>query len=264
MKIVKTFHPQIKKFKNIHRGESCYILCPGRSLNNFIPHENGIFIGCNLVTKANHLVQDPSFKYYFFGHGYNSSHCETQQDSMNYGNNYKEEVDNLGNHIQKFCFVGVNKNYTVHGVWDYDHLQKNNAIPVELCKNYIHCEISENPFYNHSAVFPCIQFALYSGFTQIYIVGADCNVPDKNNSGSQYFYQSSQIDIDYKNNAHSNSNIHKYWKLMYEFKNKFYPDAKFININPIGLIDIFDKDIYTRLNNEQTTEWWKSNKKYSK
>ena len=109
MDIVKTYHPLIKKFKNLHKDEICYIICPGKSLNNFRPQEKGIYIGCNLMVKAKHIIKDPNFKYYFFGHGYNPGNCYVSSNVMNFKENYKDEIDNLDRRVQKFCFVSVQK-----------------------------------------------------------------------------------------------------------------------------------------------------------
>ena len=68
MNIVKKYHSELLKYKNIHVGDVCYIFGSGPTFNRFKIQEEGIFIGCNHIIKNKYIREN--IKYYFFGHGY--------------------------------------------------------------------------------------------------------------------------------------------------------------------------------------------------
>ncbi len=231
MNIVETYHSQILKYKNKHQGETCYIFGSGPSLNKFKIQEPGLFLGCNHVIKSKYIKDN--LKYYFFGHGYtiyNNDNCTI--------GNHKKEVDDLGNHIEKFCMVSRDNDFSIHNFTEESikQLKNINSIPCDMNLNTLYYNLEKNPFLNHSIIFPTIQFALYSGFTKIYLVGCDCNLY-RQDSSRKYFFD---------NNVHNNridyNNI-KWWKGIYNFKNKFYKNTEIISINPVGLKGLMDKDI---------------------
>ena len=51
MNIVKKYHSELLKYKNIHVGDVCYIFGSGPTFNRFKIQEEGIFIGCNHIIK---------------------------------------------------------------------------------------------------------------------------------------------------------------------------------------------------------------------
>lgn len=231
MNIVETYHKKILKYKNKHKNEVCYIFGSGPTLNKFKKQEDGIFIGCNHILKHNVIKQN--LNYYFFGHGYK---IYTTEDSI--CGNHKKEVDMLDNKIKKFCMVSRNNNYTIHNFTENSikELENINAIPCDMNLTTLYKDLEEKPFLNHSIIFPCIQFALYAGFTKIYLVGCDCNLYGQNNT-RKYFFDNNI------NNNNIDKNYIKLWKDIYEFKNKNYKNTKIININPVGLKSLMDIDI---------------------
>jgi hypothetical protein len=84
-----------------------------------------------------------------------------------------------------------------------------------------------------SSIFPCVQFALYTGATHLYIIGCDCYYPF-----SQMFQtQRKKFDV-----------VKKYlysWKMFKLFAEKEYPNTKITVVNPLGLTHFFDDHIYT-------------------
>jgi len=232
MNIVNTYHHELLKYKHSHVGEVCYIFGSGPSFLKFKKQEDGIFIGCNHIIK-NQYIKD-NIKYYFFGHGYT---IYKHENSL-YGN-HKKEVDDLGNHIDKFCMVSRNNDISVHEftIEDIKNLKNINALPCDINLNNIYEKIESHSFLNHSIVFPATQFALYCGFSKIYLVGCDCN--DYSTTDKKYFFD------DNKNNTSIDYNNVEWWRKMYEFKNLVYPNTKIVNINPVGLKNMMDEDIYT-------------------
>lgn len=230
MNIVKTYHNQLLKYKNLHEGETCYILGSGPSLNKFKLQDDGIYIGCNHIVKHKDLRE--KLKYYFFGHGYTIYN----NDNSVYGN-HKKEVDTLGNHVVKFCMVSRNNDYKIHNFTEESikELKNINALPCDMNLTDIYTYLEDKPFLNHSIVFPSVQFALYAGFSKIYLVGCDCTSTENINTTNYFFH---------KSNSHTTSrHLIFYWENIYKFKNENYPNVKLININPIGLEGIMDYDI---------------------
>ena len=231
MDIVTLFHNDLLKYKNKYDNQTCYIFGSGPSVNLFKIQEDGIFIGCNHIIKNEYIKS--KLDYYFFGHGYMEHTSENSE--CGYGN-HKQDVDMLGNHIEKFCMVSRNNDLSVHNftITDVLNLKNINAIPCDINLENIHKDLESNSFLNHSIVFPAVQFALYCGFTKIYLVGCDCN---------GYFHSNNFL-----NNKSYSSNIDNdllhWWKQIYIFKNNYYPHTKIININPVGLKNRMDMDIY--------------------
>jgi hypothetical protein len=189
MNIVNTYHKQISQFKNKHVGETCYIFGSGPTVANFKEIEPGVYIGGNHIIK-NSEIRD-KLKYYFFGDGYKKYQNETS--SKVYQNHYKE-VNELPYDLQKFCMVSRD-NILIRGLGysqkDFVQLSKINAIPCDMTIQNINKDIDISPFYNHSIVYPQVQFALFAGFTKIYLVGCDCTTYSKSKqqiSRQPYFF----------------------------------------------------------------------------
>ena len=230
MNIIETYHKEIGVYKNLHKNDVCYIFGSGPSVKNFKLIVEGLFIGCNHIIKNIDIKEN--LKYYFFGHGYTE---HTNDNDLIYGN-HKKEVDNLGKNIKKFCMVSRDNDMSIHNfsIDQIKNLQSINATPCDINTNYIHKDLEKNSFLNHSIVFSATQFALYCGFTKIYLVGCDC---------SGYFHSNNFLE----NNDTSfiDNDLVYWWTQIYNFKNTHYIDTKIISINPVGLKNVMDEDIYT-------------------
>ena len=235
MNIVRRYHENLERYKNKHLGETCYIFGCGPTINQFKePDDLGIYIGCNRIIKKKEIGD--KLKYYFFGHKY-------AVDQINEdGTNNKDEVDSLPYNLEKFCFVSLNnKWHPTYGYSDKDinNLKNINAIPIDLTTEDIHVDITKHPLINHSVVYPATQFALYCGFTKIYLVGCDCATLISGTYNE--FWNEDYIEkVPIENNEH----LIEWWLKMKKFKDVNYPNAKLININPLGLKDKLDGDIY--------------------
>jgi hypothetical protein len=229
MNIVNEYHKELLKFKNLHLGETCYILGSGSTIQQFKIQEEGIFIGCNHIIKNAEIKE--KLKYYFFGHGY----MEHNNDNTPIYGNHKKEVDSLDHNIKKFAMVSRDNDISVHLFTQQAirNLQNINAIPCDINIHHIYKDLENKPFLNHSIIFPAVQFAIYSGFKKIYLVGCDCN---------GYFHSNNFIHG--TKNADIDNDLVYYWKQMFKFKNLHYSDCKIININPVGLKGLMDKDLF--------------------
>jgi hypothetical protein len=248
IKIVKQFHNQISKFKDTHLGETCYIFGSGPSVSRFKeidPLKPCVYIG------GNHIIKNPEIRnklqYYFFGHGYQEYRSE--DSSQVYHNHYKE-VNSLPLNIQKFCMVSKDNTFIMgYHKDDLPKLRKINAIPCDMTGLNIFKDIDVKPFLNHSIIFPQLQFALYAGFTKIYLVGCDCTCYNNRIttiSRQPYFFHEEFKDGNTQSKIVPNKQpvLIRFWKLMREFVGKNYSNTTLISLNPVNLKGIF-KDVYT-------------------
>lgn len=75
-------------------------------------------------------------------------------------------------------------------------------------------------------VFSALQFAIYLGAKEIFLVGCDCS--------SAHFYSSQNSKLNYQIDI---------WKKIKKVFNKKFPDVKIYSVNPVNLKGIFE-DIY--------------------
>ena len=235
MNLVQKYHKQIKKFENKHLNETCYIFGCGPTVNNFKEIEKGVYIGGNRIIK-NKQIKD-KLGYYFFGHKYFNNIINED------GSNNKNDIDALPSKLNKFALLTLDNCYhNTYGFTDdaeqVKQLAAINAIPCDLTTTHIYKDISKFPFINHSIPYPMVQFALYAGFKKIYIVGCDCTIPCNSNQYNEFWKP-------IHNNIRSDRHLLEWWLKIKNFRDSIYPDAKLININPIGLKNLMDNDIIT-------------------
>ena len=220
---------QIAKYKDIHKNQVCYIFGSGPSVNKFKMREPGVIIGCNHIIKLKWIRNQ--VKYYFFGDGYLKYGTWNRNNPPYF--NHQHDVNTLGNHVDKFCMVSRNQKL-IHGFTPalIKKLTQINALSCDLTVNGFFKDISTEPFMNHSIVFPAVQFALYAGFTKIYLVGCDCDGVYHTNG---FNTQNTTSEI--------NKVLLETWKKLKIWKNTEYPHSKIVSLNPVGLIGIMDEDI---------------------
>jgi hypothetical protein len=248
MDTIKKYHKELIRYKNKHLGETCYILGTGKTLNKFKMIEKGILIGVNGIIKSD-LINNELFKYYFFGHGFLHKHktnniSGTSKEREMENKRFVEEYQN----VDKFCMVSKNE-MTVGGEEnsvsfdeeDIKYLLENDVIPFDVTEKKINKNLEESSFLNHSIIYPAIQFALYSGFKKIYLVGCDCIQYSLKDFDKYRFYKNK----DYEEKEKIINKIYiKWWRKMYNFKQKNYLGVRILNINPMGLKGRMDEDIY--------------------
>ena len=91
-----------------------------------------------------------------------------------------------------------------------------------------HKDIASNPFVHAgSTVFPALQFLLYTGVSQILLVGCDC-------TNKYSFAENGQPRKD------DLATIWKrYWKEFAKFAEREYNNVEILWINPVGITDLF-------------------------
>jgi hypothetical protein len=93
-------------------------------------------------------------------------------------------------------------------------------------------QASREGLYNHLIPLPALQVMLYTGVSEIYLVGCDC--------GGQSSYLT-EPSVKWKDSTQT-SVLH--WNIFKDYVSAEYPDVKIISVNPVALKGVFDEDIY--------------------
>jgi len=133
--------------------------------------------------------------------------------------------------VKTFCVVSIDGHWPGPSglLFSKDDVARMQANPIELTsssgpKNF-RKDITSGPMYNHSIVFPAIQFLLYTGVEKLYLVGHD------QGGKHAYFYTGGD---DWKDDQVWN------WREFKQFKEEEYPHVKIISVEPRGLKGFFE------------------------
>lgn len=237
----KTF----KEFKNIFYGKKVVLVGAGPTLNYFEPIEDAIYVGVNRTF----LNEKIKFDYLFTidRAGLDTVDKNYLESFLKYkGNNCIKFIgeQNLGidYQIPEGCIIGENiRRY------------KTSA---HLCRYRFTLDIDSEPLGNFASVgLQAIQFIMYGNPKEVYFVGFDCNALQAGHfTGGKNiaFFRNENLE-------NTNDRAISQWKELKIFRNTYYPDTKFISVNPVGLRNVFDEDIYT--DNYKDSE---ARKKYEK
>lgn len=157
---------EIKKFKNIHAGQRCFITCTGPSLqiDDLEKLEKEFTIGVNTIFLA---FRNTNWRptYYAIVDAY---------IAQKYENDY--DMD-----FEKFCtrevflnsYVKAKKSKRIHKC----HIDFINHTKYNLKNNKLHIDedIATHIIDCFTVTNMAISIAIYMGFSEIYIIGADCN-----------------------------------------------------------------------------------------
>ena len=139
-----------EQFKNKHQGETAYICASGPTLLDFKgPHEDGVLIGVN-----------------------NSYMHGAIRDQLRYI--IIERTPDLLNGIEDFNNLTQNQHLTVFTAPRINEIEQRDNIIIFTDTHK--AAINVGMFNGCSSItFYCIMFALYCGFSKLYIVGCDCS-----------------------------------------------------------------------------------------
>ncbi len=158
---------KLRKFKNIHKGERVFITCPGPSMTikDLELLKNEYTIGVNSITKAYEFTNWRPTYYALI-------------DIFAFGK-YLSENDVCGNtfcHREGFFHFRSNPK-TKNGRESYLLVDYSNHRPDWMEKKKIKYsdDISVCVYDGFTVTNMAIQLAIYMGFKQIYIIGADCD-----------------------------------------------------------------------------------------
>ena len=200
----------IKKYKDIHLGESAILVGSGPSLlknrDNFkiAKDNNFLFFGNNDTIFEKELFE---LDYFFLA------------DPINLKRRGKDNFINATVKKKKF-FVAINNQPRLNS----SELKKANGDSFRTLGNSIFNNLPSR-LIGRSSIFVTLQMIAYMGIKKIYLAGCDCD-------GGNIFIKK---HFHYKNLIEQWVNIKSY------FKDNF-PDLEIYSLNPVGLKDIFPED----------------------
>ena len=217
-----------QSYKNKHKGESAVLLATGPTLDRFdlnlIPCEKFKTIGVNSI-----LYKNFDLDYYFCAQNPTKEQNHKHKD-LEKKDPLLQRILDIKDKTKIFCADGYSDSNEIQKHPEFftsDEIKKMNCETYSLTHHHLFLkkDISEAPLYNYSIVFPATQFAMYCGFSKLYLVGCDCS------GGGSYINKSSfNPDLQIIKNR---------WQVIEEYKNYFYPDFDIISINPVGLKNLF-------------------------
>ena len=164
----------MSRFKDIHKGRRCFIVGNGPSLQmadlEKLRANHEISFGVNQVYKA--------FEYTKWRPDY---YCAADTYVV------KSFAKQIGAFEGKYKFIGNRCATSFAGIDD------DNLFFYPFLFEYYEDEgpdFSENPnegiFFGNTVIYDCLQFAVYMGFTEIYLIGTDCNYQNQGGEGDYF------------------------------------------------------------------------------
>lgn len=226
-----------KKFKDIHKGERCFILGTGPSLRDVDVTllKNEIIFGLNYLYKGN-IIDKVKIKYYCL------------YDEIFHGKNISDSMEILSLLPNTEFFVRTKA---------YNNFRKSNLLSdkvnFQACNLFQHgdlirVDMTKNMTAPYNVVLGCIQTAIYMGFEEIYLLGCDFNsfatlkvehfYDDKKNESP-----SRHMSLGYEIKFYSLVAYHHYALEKYASQN----GVKIINVTHNSLLDAYERKDYHEL-----------------
>ena len=215
---------QFAPFRGEHAGESAILFATGSSVNQFsyhlLPESPDVRVGVNRII----CRDDISLDYYFCAHFHDRDH---PRDTS-----FLDKIVDRSKDLQVFCASTFNGDPHPE-FFSPGEISQMNAIEYALsdaegADNFCQDLVSW-PMYNHSIVFPALQFLLYTGVIRIYLVGCDCGGPHSCIEGQE------SLPHDYSGHLMLVEN----WREFSEFRDQRYPEVEVISVNSRGLRGMF-------------------------
>lgn len=153
----------LEKFKSVHRGKRCFIVATGPSLQledlECLKRRKEYCISVNMIYKSFPLVKwRPD--YYVMDDPYGVKFYENDLKMLNLSNIFITDAcpdfwrDELADNFYKY----------------HSHIAYNENDVPKFSDDIVKCIYSAG-----TVVYACLQLAIYMGFKEIYLIGADCN-----------------------------------------------------------------------------------------
>lgn len=215
------YNPVIESSKNKYSGERCFIVATGPSLRtedlDVLKAQNIITFSVNTIFKA--FKQTSWRPTYYVTDDYRA---------IRENSKLIESIPEIASFVGDTCKL----------FWDESHSEK----IIKYHKHYEYFgdrlpkfteDFSRKSYTGLTVTYTCIQLAAYMGFTEIYLLGVDCNYI--NNSRNNYFFQSDKKD----------SFDHQVDKTVLAYKAaRKYADAhgiKIYNATRGGMLEVFER-----------------------
>ena len=218
-------YEEIQKYKDIHKGERCFIVATGPSLTiaDLEMLNNEITFGMNSITK---IFDRTTWRPTYYGIQDRQVYEKMEPSILQYyaeSNNVfvADELDGLFKLPPQFIRFPYNGNYHLYAgkYGEYTAQFSDNAYEVV--------------YDGYSITYSLIQIAVYMGFSEICLLGCDCNYPK---GVKNHFVESGFVD----KNAHTNPDR----MLVGYRKSKEYADThevKIINCTRGGMLEVFPR-----------------------
>lgn len=212
-----TNNQHFQQYKDIYKGRKAIIFATGNTLNDFDSntiesYSEMIKVGVNHIYKNKGITDQ--LDYYFFGDFIDD--LPEQQTEVRKMSDRIKKVITLDNYTEEYGFtnlMAVDVTYSIHLVKD----------------------IEKYKVMGHSIVFPALQFLLYTGVTDVYLVGCDCtkttSVLLEGSSGHFYDECSERVKDEF---------MVWLWHFMKENIAREYPEANIRVVNPVALRGVFE------------------------
>ena len=225
-------------FKLKHADESAILYATGPSLNNFdvslLPEVPDVSVGVNSIIYHDDIGLD----YYFCAHDVSKEYKNHPHRELNDEFPLLEKIKSRCNSMQVFCAITFNGD-VFPDFFTVQEAGEMGAITYDLSGNsgaqHFQRDLTVGPMYNHSIVFPALQFLLYTGVGRIYLVGCDCG------GGASYLNQKAK----WVDRSGRPTDVVWNWHEFLEFKDTAYPSVEVISVNPQGLVGLFTDYITT-------------------
>lgn len=178
-------YDSLKQYKGIHEGKRCFVVATGPSLtiediellrNEYTFSMNSIYVSYEKTTwrPTYYVIQDPFV--------------------------YEKICENIDEKDYEALFIGS----SITEKFEVKKTENKNIFPLDLLYQQIprkkyHTKFSDDIFSRvysgYNVAYSALQIAVYMGFTEIYLLGADCNylqdkkyfAEDKNRGKEKYF-----------------------------------------------------------------------------
>ena len=183
MKISKINEQAFAQYKNAYTDKSAVICGTGYSLNSYTAIENAIHLGCNRCLFYKKLI----FDFYFF-----NDLSRTTEEYKKLILNYQPKIKKFfGTFPQERAFGCSQKIADIGNATLYDMEGPGGGTYQKDIDKYYMGDAGQ------STVFVLMQFALFCGFSTIYIVGCDIDNLNNKNDSQKYFFDDTNIVKNY-------------------------------------------------------------------
>ena len=249
---IKKSHSLNARFRNTHEGERCFILGSGPSVKK---QNLAILEGEHCISMSRFYLHDKydliQPKYHVFApnhHPYKFELPRENLEELERRTNWNQEIF-ICHTSYKYSYFELMKKQPAYALKNISFI--NYIASVELTEYNAYDEviwdISKRPFLIRSALYACIQLALFMGFKEIYLVGVDHDyLAELNEDGSStHFYQVAEglNDADfYKDKEKLFFGFYKRWghyRLMRTYAEK--RGQRIFNASEKSYLDVFQR-----------------------
>ena len=247
---VKNIHKNLMVLKRLHSNKSALVFGSGPTLLDYKEIDDGSFVrvGCNRQFKRQEIL--PFHLYFLVDGGVGGMHSYVDEWSEYY-DNYQPILGKFYNIRAKHLYKNFVRAKTIpfivntteyKTIYYRDDSGKDRETFIESLEETAQIEFVKDiskgfPMLNSNVAYPIMQFLLYMGFEEIYLVGFDASGGGRWNFPNAYWNTSHY--------AQSIAQWPKRWYFFRKWQKREYPNVRVINVNPVALKGMMDDDIYT-------------------